>query len=297
MVVRRRRRRAAPLRPAQGVGHLLHRPAAAALGGRQRRRGPPRGRPARVLRRARAPYGAMAERTLVPRGRAARRRRGRRRRGRGGARQHGPRGLARGRVALRAEPGETVLVLGATGAVGSVAVQAAKLLGAGRVVAADRGGDRLPACCDRGADAVVEVDGPGDLAEAIREAAGGEVDVTIDMLWGAPALAAMHGRRPPGPPRRGGQHGRRGAERCPAALLRSACLDVRGFSVAHPAGGRQAGGVPAPHRARRAGASSSSTSTACHSTTSRRRGNASAGPPAARRWSLSPDRPPRRVRP
>ena len=44
------------------------------------------------------------------------------------------------------QPGETVLVLGATGQVGSVAVQAAKLLGAGRVVAAARGGERSSGC-------------------------------------------------------------------------------------------------------------------------------------------------------
>ena len=48
-------------------------------------------------------------------------------------------------------PGQTVLVLGAAGAVGSVAVQAARLLGAGRVIAAILEGERPPP----GADAVV----------------------------------------------------------------------------------------------------------------------------------------------
>jgi NADPH2:quinone reductase len=57
------------------------------------------------------------------------------------------------------QPGETVLVLGATGAVGTVAVQAAKLLGAGRVVAAGRDADRLARLLDRGADATVSLDG------------------------------------------------------------------------------------------------------------------------------------------
>src|SRR6185503_20402657 len=54
------------------------------------------------------------------------------------------------------EPGETVLVLGATGALGTIAVQVAKVLGAGRVVAADRASERLAGMRDRGADAVVE---------------------------------------------------------------------------------------------------------------------------------------------
>ena len=82
-------------------------------------------------------------------------------------------------------------MLGATGQVGSVAVQAAKLLGAGRVVAAARGGERLERLRERGADALVALDGDDDLTERIREAAGGEVDVTIDSLWGEPAVAAM----------------------------------------------------------------------------------------------------------
>ena len=40
------------------------------------------------------------------------------------------------------QPGEQVLVLGASGAVGQVAVQAARLLGAGRVIAASRDAGR-----------------------------------------------------------------------------------------------------------------------------------------------------------
>ncbi len=59
----------------------------------------------------------------------------------------------------RAAPagGERVLVLGATGAVGQVAVQLAKLLGAGRVVGAGRNAERLERVRELGADAVVEL--------------------------------------------------------------------------------------------------------------------------------------------
>jgi NADPH2:quinone reductase len=179
------------------------------------------------------PYGSMAERTLVPREAllpvadgvsdevAA---------------ALGNTGLG-GWLALEwrsgLQPGETVLVLGATGAVGSVAVQAAGLLGAGRVVAADRPGERLRRLLDRGADAVVEIGAHDDLAEGIAEAAQGEVDVTIDMLWGPPALAAMNAAA------RGARHvevgNMAGAEiALPAPLIRSKSLDLRGFSVAHP---------------------------------------------------------------
>jgi NADPH2:quinone reductase len=132
----------------------------------------------------------------------------------------------------RLQPGETVLVLGATGAVGSVAVQAAKLLGAGRVVAAARPGERLAALRERGADATVELDG-GDLTAAIKDAAGGAVDVTIDTLWGEPAAAAI------GAAARWARHVQVGQIAglelpLPAPAVRSVSLDLCGFSVAHP---------------------------------------------------------------
>ena len=87
--------------------------------------------------------------------------------------------------------GETVLVLGASGTVGQVAVQAAKLLGAGRVVAAARSESGLTRAAELGADATVRIGEPDDLAEALREASGGDgFDVVVDPLWGEPATAA-----------------------------------------------------------------------------------------------------------
>ena len=90
--------------------------------------------------------------------------------------------------------GESVLVLGATGTVGQVAVQGAKLLGASRVVAAGRNPDGLARAAELGADATVSLAGAGDdLADAFREAAGdaGGFDVVVDPLWGEPGVAAM----------------------------------------------------------------------------------------------------------
>jgi NADPH:quinone reductase-like Zn-dependent oxidoreductase len=90
------------------------------------------------------------------------------------------------------QPGETVLVLGATGVVGSIAVQAAKLLGAGRVLAAGRDEQGLARAATLGADATVRLDRTGEeLSAAFREAAGGDVDVVVDPLWGEPAVAAL----------------------------------------------------------------------------------------------------------
>ena len=136
----------------------------------------------------------------------------------------------------RLQPGETVLVLGACGAFGNVAVQAAKLLGAGRVIAAARPSERLTRLRDRGADALVELDGGGDLTEAIKDAAGGAVDVTIDTLWGEPALAAIRAAA------RHARHVQAGQLAAvdivlPAPAVRSASLDLCGFSIAHPPAG------------------------------------------------------------
>jgi NADPH:quinone reductase len=92
----------------------------------------------------------------------------------------------------RAAPagGERVLVLGATGAVGQAAVQLATLMGAGRVVGAGRNAERLADVRALGADEVVEL-GDGDLAHAFESAAGGQLDIVVDPLWGEPAMAAL----------------------------------------------------------------------------------------------------------
>jgi len=84
--------------------------------------------------------------------------------------------------------GETVPVLGATGASGRIAVALAGRLGAGRVIAAGRNRavlDQLPAA------ATVTLGGVGDAA-ALAEAAGPDgIHVIVDYLWGPPAEAAI----------------------------------------------------------------------------------------------------------
>jgi len=85
-------------------------------------------------------------------------------------------------------PGDRVLVLGASGAVGLVAVQAAKLLGADRVVAAGRDLARLERARELGADELVQL---GD-ADALAAAFGGDgFTVCIDPLWGEPLAQAL----------------------------------------------------------------------------------------------------------
>lgn len=98
--------------------------------------------------------------------------------------------------AARLRPGETVVVLGATGAVGRIAVQAARLLGAGRVVAVGRDPKRLTDLEDLGTDATVALSGGADDVAAIREATAGGADVVLDPLFGAPMVAALQATRP-----------------------------------------------------------------------------------------------------
>ena len=90
-------------------------------------------------------------------------------------------------------PGETVLVLGATGAVGALAIQIAHRRGAGRVIAVARDRAALERLLSLGADAVVELrldETATALAARLTEAAG-SVDVVIDALYGLPLEAAL----------------------------------------------------------------------------------------------------------
>ncbi|MGH2902240.1 MAG: quinone oxidoreductase family protein [Solirubrobacteraceae bacterium] len=89
-------------------------------------------------------------------------------------------------------PGEHVLVLGASGVLGQIAVQAAKLLGARRVVAAARSREGLERCLVLGADAAVRLGEPDDLPGALRTAAEDRIDVVLDPLFGEPFVAAVH---------------------------------------------------------------------------------------------------------
>jgi NADPH:quinone reductase-like Zn-dependent oxidoreductase len=90
------------------------------------------------------------------------------------------------------KPGEHVLVLGASGVVGQVAVQAARLLGAGRVVAAARSDEGLRRTRELGADAAVSLEAdPDSLPDAFVEAAEARIDVVVDPVWSEPAVAAM----------------------------------------------------------------------------------------------------------
>ena len=93
--------------------------------------------------------------------------------------------------------GENVLVLGATGSVGLVAVQTAKLLGAARVVAVGRSEEGLARALELGADASVRLGEADDLVAAFKDAFDGEgPSYVFDPLWGEPVAAAVQAAVP-----------------------------------------------------------------------------------------------------
>ncbi|HEX3964479.1 MAG TPA: zinc-binding dehydrogenase [Trebonia sp.] len=130
--------------------------------------------------------------------------------------------------------GETVLVLGATGAVGQLAVQVAHRSGAGRVIGVARDREALGRLPDLGADAVVQLragEGSEELAARLL-AAGGLADVVLDGLYGVPLEAAL---RVCAPRARvvniGNPAGTTAA--VPAGLLRGKQLTLSGFAGLH----------------------------------------------------------------
>ena len=93
------------------------------------------------------------------------------------------------------KPGESVLVLGATGTIGQIALQIARVLGAGRVVGASRNAQALERLRSRGiADATVQMGGADDVA-ALKAEGGEGYDVVLDLVCGAPMIAALKATR------------------------------------------------------------------------------------------------------
>jgi NADPH:quinone reductase-like Zn-dependent oxidoreductase len=130
------------------------------------------------------------------------------------------------------EAGEQVLVLGAGGVVGQVAVQLARTLGARRVVAAARSAGARERASRLGPDALVEIeasDDPETLAAKIRDACDGPLDLVVDPLYGMPAAAAARALRPHG---RLVNLGGSAGEQAPitSSLLRGQSLRLLGYT-------------------------------------------------------------------
>lgn len=139
--------------------------------------------------------------------------------------------------------GETVLVNGASGASGRLAIRIARHLGAGRVVAAARRPESFDELRGLGADAIVSLSQEGEDLEAAfeREFRQG-IDVVLDYLWGSSAEALLIAAAKGGPeavPIRYVQIGSIAGARIelPSAVLRSSALQLMGSGI---------GSVPLP---------------------------------------------------
>jgi NADPH:quinone reductase-like Zn-dependent oxidoreductase len=138
----------------------------------------------------RAPWGTMAELAPAP----------------DGLRVPVPEGLDSATAAAIANPGmsawvslqergglvagETVLVMGATGVAGQLALQVARGLGARRVIGVGRNVDALK---DADVDAVIGLNQPEEsLAEAFAAESARGIDLVIDYLWGRPTELLLH---------------------------------------------------------------------------------------------------------
>lgn len=139
--------------------------------------------------------------------------------------------------------GETVLILGATGIAGKLGLQIAKLLGASRIVAAGRNPEALNKLRELGADATIQLDQTEDqLQKSFSRESGKEgFNVVIDYVWGKPTeafLAAMTQSEftSIGAETRLIQVGESAAPviSLPAAVLRSRALTIRGTAGIPP---------------------------------------------------------------
>jgi NADPH:quinone reductase-like Zn-dependent oxidoreductase len=141
----------------------------------------------------------------------------------------------------RLQPGETVLVNGATGSAGRLAVQLAKHLGAGRVIATGRNERELRALLSLGADAVIpftlnasELQGAKQYEQALIAEFARGIDVVVDYLWGQSARTiivaiakSVEDARPVRFVHVGAASGQENIE-IPSAALRSSAIQLMG---------------------------------------------------------------------
>jgi NADPH:quinone reductase-like Zn-dependent oxidoreductase len=134
-------------------------------------------------------------------------------------------------------PGETVLVNGATGASGRLAIQIAKHLGARKVIATGRRAASFDDLRRLGADAIVPlVDDRDTLETALKSEFAEGIDVVLDYLWGPSAetlLIAAAKAGPDGVPIRVIQIGAASAPTItlPSAVLRSSAVELMGSGI------------------------------------------------------------------
>jgi NADPH:quinone reductase-like Zn-dependent oxidoreductase len=185
----------------------------------------------------RAPYGSMAEQTVVPAAHCLPLPDGIDDVTAAAIANPGMSSWAAYTERARLKPGETVLVNGATGTSGRLAVQIAKHLGAKKIIATGRNADALQSIAALGADVTIPLAGDdAALAARFEEQFAAGVDVVIDYLWGRSAESLLTAAARAGAdavPIRFVQVGAiSGADiTLPGAVLRSSAIELMGSGI------------------------------------------------------------------
>jgi NADPH:quinone reductase-like Zn-dependent oxidoreductase len=141
------------------------------------------------------------------------------------------------------QAGETVLINGATGAAGLIAVQVAKHLGAGKVIVTGRNAQELDTLGPLGADVIIPFDlrpdnpqGVENFEQALTAAFADGLDVIVDYLWGSSArtiIVAVAKAVEDAHPVRFVQVGEASREpvELPAGALRSSAIQIMGSGL------------------------------------------------------------------
>jgi len=136
------------------------------------------------------------------------------------------------RTSAQLRAGETVAVHAAAGGVGSLAVQLARRWGAGKVVGGASSEDKRELVLRLGADAAFD-SRADDMRAAIEGAAGGKVDVVLDMVGGAATDASIACLAPFGRLVHFGQASREQPSQVDPGALMGRSRGVVGFWLAH----------------------------------------------------------------
>lgn len=86
---------------------------------------------------------------------------------------------------------QKIMILGATGNAGNVAIQVAKRLGASEIIAVGRGEKRLEGLRTLGATRLVDLEGDKEIVKKNLADAGKDIDIILDYLWGDVTAEAM----------------------------------------------------------------------------------------------------------
>jgi len=137
------------------------------------------------------------------------------------------------RTSAQMREGESVVVHAAAGGVGTIAVQLARLFGAGRIIAVASTPEKRALAEGLGADATVDSGSP-DLADALRAANGGRrVDIVLEMVGGETFSQSLDALAPFGRLIAYGQASRDATPRVDPGALMAGSRGVLGFWLVH----------------------------------------------------------------